>query len=53
MAYVARDLTGRLLGLRLGESISQLKHIFLLNRLHQSLAEAFLRALSEQVLFFD
>lgn len=52
-AYVAGDLTGRLLGLSLGESISQLKRIFPLSWLHQSLAEAFLRTLSEQILLFD
>lgn len=53
MTYIARDLTGRLLGLSLGESISQLKHKFPLNWLNHSLAEAFLRALSEQALLFD
>lgn len=53
MSHVAEVLTGRLLGLSLGESISQLKRVFPLNRLHQSLADAFLRALSEQVLLFD
>lgn len=51
-AYVARDPRDRLLSLSLGESIPQLKPVFPLKWLHQSLAEAFLRALSEQVLLF-
>lgn len=50
IAYVASHLRDRLLSLSLGESVPQLKHVLPLKWLHQSLAEAFLRALSEQVL---
>lgn len=52
IAYVVSGLGDRLLSLSLGESIPQLKHVLPLKWFHQSLAEAFLRALSEQLLLF-
>lgn len=52
IAYVASDLRDKLLSLSLGESVVQLKPVLPLKWLHQSLAEAFLRGLSEQVLLF-